>query len=418
MIGIYPKASGFRLYVLWGFVVVTTSVTKAAKRKVAGRRSRQVFEAEPVEGVWSVWGEWSECSQTCGIGISQRSRRCLPPPTPQSPPLSHSPPNWAGYLPGGIGGPVISPVRPFYPPRYPGQHPPYRPPPISSNHNPGLSLFRNTPTVEEEQWEEEDLLFLDRPIQLLLFTNQNSPQPIRTLCLFTGHPITLLHMATISRDGSSGGQPIQEQSSSIRPGQFGYGRVPFSLPLHRPNRQARHTENGTDTATAAPGRGEAEDEAESNRREEEEEERGSDGEDREVVRREEEDTQESPAHEEAPTTTRKPHRHVDRPSHSHTEHVRGRERIPPSHSFSRSSLPSVSSRHHFDWHSVTAPPPPISPLSRPNSPSINSPFSPPLHRPGPMHRDREPHLSFSAQAPPTGNIYPLQHNHVPHLGRA
>lgn len=112
--------------------------------QVSGRRSRQVLEAEPVEGVWSVWGEWSACSQTCNVGVSQRSRKCLPPPPPQSPPLSHSPHTWAGFLPGGIGGPVASPVRPFYPPRYPGQHPPYQPPP--ANHSPGLSLFRNPPT--------------------------------------------------------------------------------------------------------------------------------------------------------------------------------------------------------------------------------------------------------------------------------
>uniref|UniRef100_A0A672G1W4 Uncharacterized protein n=1 Tax=Salarias fasciatus TaxID=181472 RepID=A0A672G1W4_SALFA len=58
--------------------------------------SRQVFEAEPVEGVWSVWGDWSECTQTCGVGVSQRSRKCLPPPPPQAPPYSLSPPNWAG----------------------------------------------------------------------------------------------------------------------------------------------------------------------------------------------------------------------------------------------------------------------------------------------------------------------------------
>lgn len=38
-------------------------------------------------------------------------------------------------------------------------------------------------------------------------------------------------------------------SSSIRPGQFGYGRVPFSLPLHRQNRHARHTHHHNSTAT-------------------------------------------------------------------------------------------------------------------------------------------------------------------------
>uniref|UniRef100_A0A8D3BK65 PLAC domain-containing protein n=1 Tax=Scophthalmus maximus TaxID=52904 RepID=A0A8D3BK65_SCOMX len=188
-----------------------------------------------------------ECSHTCGVGVSQRSRKCLPPPQP--PPLSHSPPNWAGYLPGGGGSRrSISPNREGLPARRP---------------------------------------------------------------------------------------------STIRPGQFGYGRVPFSLPLHRPNRQARHTAN---------------------------------------------------------------------------EHVRGREQVPSSRSFSRSSSPSVSNHHRFDWHSVTAPPPPISPLARPNSPAIASPFSPPLHRPSPVHRDRELHPGFSPQAPSAGNIYPLQHTHIPHLG--
>uniref|UniRef100_A0A665UDY3 PLAC domain-containing protein n=1 Tax=Echeneis naucrates TaxID=173247 RepID=A0A665UDY3_ECHNA len=271
--------------------------------QVASRRSRQVFEVETAEGVWSVWGEWSECSQTCSIGISQRSRTCLPAPPPQTPPLPHSPPNWEEYLPGGIGGPVVSPV-----------------------------------------------------------------------------------------------------SSSIRPGQFGYGRVPFSLPLHRQNRQARHTENSTDTATAtaAPGQAASEFEAVNNRREQEE--KGNDGEDRELIT-------ESPAVVETPqtTTTGKPHRHADRPSHSHTEHVWGRERVPSS-SFSRSSSPSASNRHWFDWHSVTAPPPPVSPLSRPNPPAIASPYSPHLHRSIPVHREFHP--GFSRQAPSTSNVYPLQH--LPH----
>lgn len=114
-------------------------------QQVARRRSRQVFEEEPVDGVWSAWGEWAECSQSCGVGVAQRSRKCLPPPPSHTPPLSQAPPNWAGYLPGGIGGPVLSHARPYYTPRYPGQHQPYRTP--SSSHNPGLPLYRNTNTV-------------------------------------------------------------------------------------------------------------------------------------------------------------------------------------------------------------------------------------------------------------------------------
>uniref|UniRef100_A0A3B5B4U7 ADAMTS like 4 n=1 Tax=Stegastes partitus TaxID=144197 RepID=A0A3B5B4U7_9TELE len=162
---------------LWSGVEPTTAAS--------GPESRQVLEAEPTEGVWSVWGEWSECSQTCGVGVSQRSRRCLPPPAP-----------------------VVSPVNPYYPHRYPGQHRPYHASPLPSNRNPGLPLYRNTPAGE------------------------------------AGPPVP--------------GQA--NRSSSIRPGQFGYGRVPFSLPLHRPNRQARHTANSTDdplnedsTGPAPPG---------------------------------------------------------------------------------------------------------------------------------------------------------------------
>lgn len=104
-------------------------------------------EAEPIEGVWSDWGEWSECPQTCGVSVSERSRKCLPPPPPQTPPLSHSPHNWAGYLPGGIGSPVMSPMSPYYPPRYPGQHSLYHSQSFPNSHNPGLSLYRNTPAA-------------------------------------------------------------------------------------------------------------------------------------------------------------------------------------------------------------------------------------------------------------------------------
>lgn len=435
----------FRLYVLWGFVVVTTSVTKAAKRKVAGRRSRQVFDAEPVEGVWSVWGEWSECSQTCSVGVSQRSRKCLPPPPPQNPPLSHSPPNWAGYVPGGIGGPVISPLRPFYSPRYPGQHQPYHSPSIPTHHNPGLPLYRNTNTgggvggggggggggapvpgqanpnppyyQPEFPPTSQDHVSVYRSPYHAPSHGYNQPARIirRPTNPGTARAAGSRRSISANRDGLPARRP-----SAIRPGQFGYGRVPFSLPLHRPNRQARHTINGTDAETPT---GVSEDDVDRT----EEEVTGSDGEDSEAGRRdEEEEGTEGPAAEEFPTTTTttgNPHRHVDRPPQTNTEHVRARERAPPSHPFSRSSSPSyLSSRHRFDWHSVTAPPPPVPPLSRPNSPAVSSPFSPPLHRSSPVHRERElhpgfsPHAPHAPHAPPPGDIYPLQHPHIPHLG--
>ncbi|TNN80968.1 Thrombospondin type-1 domain-containing protein 4 [Liparis tanakae] len=417
-----------RLCVLWGFVVVTTSVVKTAKKKVTGRRSRQVFEAEPVEGVWAAWAEWSDCSQTCGVGLSQRSRTCLPPPPP--PPISHPPPNWAGYLPGGIGGPVLSPGRPYYPPHYPGQNQPYHSPPISTNHNQGVSLYRNTNPggggdpvpgqanpnpmfyqAEMSPTNQDHGSSYRSPYHAPSHSNN---QPARTIRRPTnpGAPRAAGGGSRRSIGHTREGLNAR-RSSAIRPGQFGYGRVPFSLPLHRPNRQARHTANSTDAETSP-----APDEDGADHKGDEDEATGGDGEHRKAGRREVEVVSVEPAAEEVPTTTTttgNPHRHADRAPHAHAEHGRARERAPPPPVFSRSSSPALlPNRHRFDWNSVTAPPPPGPPLSRPNSPAAAPPFSSPLHRP--MHRERELQPRFSPHVTPTGDIYPLQHLHTPHLG--
>ncbi|XP_046870441.1 ADAMTS-like protein 4 isoform X2 [Hypomesus transpacificus] len=448
----------FRLCVLWGFVVVTSSLTKAVKKKGTGRRSRQVFGAEPPEGVWSPWGEWSTCSQSCGVGVAQRTRKCLPPPPRQTPPLSHAPPNWGGsflsssslFTPGGVGAPVASAGHPYYPPRYPGnqpaQHgggaeperqlPPYYSPALSANQSPGLSLYRDTPVADGEGGVSNPALPFHRPE----FSAANQEQPPVSVYRSPPYPVaphgynqpTRISRRPANPSTARGGGGGNRRSSSIRPGQFGYGRVPFSLPLHRPNRQARHTANGT---AATPGAdtaadvedtdGTGEDETERGRAEKQREGRRSrvEEERRKEERREEERSTEEEGGTESPAEGStaaavkpvRPERQTDRHLHTHAAAGRGRagDRGPPQ------SRPLPPSRRAFDWHTVTAPPPPL----HPHSPPLSHPYySSPLHRPVPQHREREPQSGYSPQAPPPHarppqpNIYPLQRSQPPHLG--
>ncbi|KAM7383410.1 hypothetical protein PAMP_003066 [Pampus punctatissimus] len=330
----------------------------------------------------------------------------------------------------------MSPMRPYYPPRFPGQHSPYHPPQIPANHNPGLPLYRDTPaggggapvpgqTNRSPPFYQPEFSPTNQDLVSVYRSPQHTPpngysQPGRIIRRPTNPGAARAAGAGNRRSVSANREGLSvRRSSNIRPGQFGYGRVPFSLPLHRPNRQARHTVNGTVVAEASPAPGV--DNVENTRKEEDE--IGSDGDFGEAGRREDEEGTESHAVEALPTTTTttttttgSPQRHMERKIHTNTEHGRVRERVPSSHSFSHSSSSSVlSNRRPFDWHSVTAPPPPISPLSNPNSAAVASPFSSPLHRSSAVHRDRELHPGFSPQAPPTGNIYPLQHPHIPHL---
>lgn len=41
---------------------------------------QQEFRAETgeIQGSWGAWGTWSDCSQTCGKGVQEQSRPCLP----------------------------------------------------------------------------------------------------------------------------------------------------------------------------------------------------------------------------------------------------------------------------------------------------------------------------------------------------
>uniref|UniRef100_A0A6I8NXW8 ADAMTS like 4 n=1 Tax=Ornithorhynchus anatinus TaxID=9258 RepID=A0A6I8NXW8_ORNAN len=147
------------------------------------RRSRPAPppEAGGVAGVpggsWGPWEPWAPCSQPCGLGVQRRARTCRPPPA-----LSATP----GFLPPPPPEPPPPPARD---PRAPDALPLYKPQPRERGRGrggplpppPGTDQLRETPSAARRSRVREP----------------------------------------------------------IKPGMFGYGRVPFALPLHRPRRHPR-----------------------------------------------------------------------------------------------------------------------------------------------------------------------------------
>ncbi|XP_078017602.1 thrombospondin type-1 domain-containing protein 4 isoform X2 [Epinephelus lanceolatus] len=81
-------------------------------RKVTERAEpQQEFRAEhgEIHGSWGAWGAWSTCSRTCGKGVEEQSRPCLPVYTP-----SQYPSRRGGVQPQQPGH-VISALRPTVP---------------------------------------------------------------------------------------------------------------------------------------------------------------------------------------------------------------------------------------------------------------------------------------------------------------
>lgn len=117
--------------------------------QVSGRKARQIQETEGLEASWGPWSPWGDCSQTCGMGVSDRRRRCLPKPR-----ASHS---WElpAFLPLGLPNhaPIVSAIRPHHPSQYPltdtyaysgGERRPFHSPSSSANQNARLPVFRRS----------------------------------------------------------------------------------------------------------------------------------------------------------------------------------------------------------------------------------------------------------------------------------
>ncbi|KAJ4945125.1 hypothetical protein JOQ06_013662 [Pogonophryne albipinna] len=98
------------LLLLWSDLLHCQHTTD--HRKVSQRpEPQQEFRAEhgEVQGSWGAWGSWSACSRTCGRGVQEQSRPCLPVYTP-----SQYPSRREGVHPQQPGH-IISALRPTVP---------------------------------------------------------------------------------------------------------------------------------------------------------------------------------------------------------------------------------------------------------------------------------------------------------------
>ncbi|KAG8509224.1 ADAMTS-like protein 4, partial [Galemys pyrenaicus] len=160
------------------------------------------------EGIWGSWDQWASCSQPCGVGVQLRSRTCQLPAVQlhQGLPLPPRPPRQPeARLPRGQGpGPqTLREALPLYRPgpRGRGDPPQGAAPQLGREEAPESPGARR----REGVWEAQGLCFGARK----------------------------------QREDGGGGKAGSKRSrprDPIKPGMFGYGRVPFALPLHRHRR--------------------------------------------------------------------------------------------------------------------------------------------------------------------------------------
>eukprot|EP00079_Xenopus_tropicalis_P010540 XP_002935503.1 PREDICTED: ADAMTS-like protein 4 [Xenopus tropicalis] len=286
------------------------------REKVSSRTPRQTLEDEgagnKISGLWGTWGPWSSCSQTCGLGVIERSRSCLSPykqvpwvpgaepaphimqsipqPSPNDErsnvyPFGAARPAYPLHTDGEIAAPFVdlgaqrhSPAlryNPFNRHTRQGIHSSGSQPPVQnhdsspyhrSTSSRGRAAARHpqtgwhpapleTPYLQEELLAPETFSMHRNDHQSIpsSYNRRNITRQVEDPAPWPFFPDSIPLLKPESSEDHNPGRsfppltPTKESRfsrrsrvrNSIKPGKYGYGKVPFALPLHKDKEESQ-----------------------------------------------------------------------------------------------------------------------------------------------------------------------------------